>query len=431
MGIVLFLQLVDSNNDQVLPKEYAYRVSDPVEGSGLMRGHWLEKEDGENGEEGMEIVGMVYVAPVPVATPPKAKASAKAKAQSSTPQPAQGKRMRKKTKPAQRIEADAERIASSEEDDDESEEALPKKKKRKKISKEKKMEQLLACEEGEEEEEEKEEEEEGEEEEEEEGDEEEEDEEAPKKKKRMKKAKNKKKKKKEELAKNKKKKKKKKKEELFDEEEEAEEVEEKEGLAEEGNDSEKDFEQDPIVDPEGHPDEPPGLRLAEAGGDGEGFKPGNLVTVTGLVSREDLNGKGFKVLEVDNNAHVGRARVEELPCTTRHGEIWIKIGNLQALGLRDSMAFFKFEMIIGNTEYKMRGTKQALRDPIMTVTYFDEDRNNKSLGSAGCKKDSDPVELWQTLLKVMNELKVNFDSHNISPTKDAFYATRDRLVFVL
>jgi hypothetical protein len=104
---------------------------------------------------------------------------------------------------------------------------------------------------------------------------------------------------------------------------------------------------------------------------------------------------------------------------------------LQALGLRDSMAFFKFEMIIGNTEYKMRGTKQALRDPIMTVTYFDEDRNNKSLGSAGCKKDSDPVELWQTLLKVMNELKVNFDSHNISPTKDAFYATRDRLVFVL
>jgi hypothetical protein len=67
----------------------------------------------------------------------------------------------------------------------------------------------------------------------------------------------------------------------------------------------------------------------------------------------------------------------------------------------------------------------------MTVTYFDEDRNNKSLGSAGCKKDSDPVELWQTLLKVMNELKVNFDSHNISPTKDAFYATRDRLVFVL
>ena len=430
MGIVLFLQLVDSNSDQVLPKEYAHRVSDPVEGSGLMRGHWLEKEDCEDGEEGMEIVGMVYVAPVPVATPPKAKASAKAKAQSSTPQPAQGKRMRKKTKPAQRIEADAERIASSEEDDDESEEALPKKKKRKKISKEKKMEQLLACEEGEEEEEEKEEEEEGEEEEEEEGDEEEEDEEAPKKKKRMKKAKNKKKKKKEELAKNKKKKKKKK-EELFDEEEEAEEVEEKEGLAEEGNDSEKDFEQDPIVDPEGHPDEPPGLRLAEAGGDGEGFKPGNLVTVTGLVSREDLNGKGFKVLEVDSNAHVGRARVEELPCTTRHGEIWIKIGNLQALGLRDSMAFFKFDMIIGNTRYIMRGTKQALRDPIITVTYYDEDRKKRSLGSAGCKKDSDPVELWQTLLKVMNELKVNFESHNISPTIDAFYATRDRLAFVL
>jgi len=349
-----------------------------------------------------------------------------------------------------------------------------------------------------------------------EGDEEEEDEEAPKKK-RRKKAKN-----------------KKKKEELlfeYDDEEEAEEVEEKEGLAEEGNDSEKDFEPDakakgkakasgksskpvpppklykcstcskmttdkdggskchsciekeldneekakavevveaaegskeaaegskeaaegskeaadvagvvaafdasdiiaqedgPIVDP--YPDEPPGLRLAEAGGYGEGFKPGNLVTTTGLVNRGDLNGKGFKVLEVDNNAHVGRARVEELPCTTRRDEIWVKIGNLQALGLRDSMAFFKFEMIIGNTEYKMRGTKQALRDPIMTVTYLDEDRKNKSLGSASCKKDSDPVELWQTLLKVMNELKVNFDSHNISPTKDAFYATRDSLV---
>jgi len=524
MGIVLFLQLVDSNYEQLLPKEYAHRVSDPVEGSGLMRGHWLEKEDSEDGEEGMEIDGMVYVAPVPVATPPKAKASAKAEAQSSTPQPAQRKRMRKKTKPAQRIEADAECIASSEEDnsseedkDDESEEALPKKKKkRRKISAEKKMEQLLACEEGEEDEEE------------EvvdmdgfqlEGDEEEEDEEAPKKK-RRKKAKN----------------KKKKEERLFeyDDEEEAEEVEEKEGLAEEGNDSEKDFEPDakakgkakasgksskpvpppklykcstcskmttdkdggskchsciekeldneekakavevveaaegskeaaegskeaaegskeaadvagvvaafdasdiiaqedgPIVDP--YPDEPPGLRLAEAGGYGEGFKPGNLVTTTGLVNRGDLNGKGFKVLEVDNNAHVGRARVEELPCTTRRDEIWVKIGNLQALGLRDSMAFFKFEMIIGNTEYKMRGTKQALRDPIMTVTYLDEDKKNKSLGSASCKKDSDPVELWQTLLKVMNELKVNFDSHNISPTKDAFYATRDRLVFVL
>ena len=514
MGIVLFLQLVDSNYDQLLPKEYAHRVSDPVEGSGLMRGHWLEKEDSEDGEEGMEIDGMVYVAPVPVATPPKAKASAKAEAQSSTPQPAQRKRMRKKTKPAQRIEADAECIASSEEDnsseedkDDESEEALPKKKKkRRKISAEKKMEQLLACEEGEEDEEE------------EvvdmdgfqlEGDEEEEDEEAPKKK-RRKKAKN-----------------KKKKEELlfeYDDEEEAEEVEEKEGLAEEGNDSEKDFEPDakakgkakasgksskpvpppklykcstcskmttdkdggskchsciekeldneekakavevveaaegskeaaegskeaadvagvvaafdasdiiaqedgPIVDP--YPDEPPGLRLAEAGGYGEGFKPGNLVTTTGLVNRGDLNGKGFKVLEVDNNAHVGRARVEELPCTTRRDEIWVKIGNLQALGLRESMAFFKCEVTIGDTEYKMRGTKQALRDPIMTVTYLDEDRKNKSLGSASCKKDSDPIELWHLLLKVMNALKVNFDCYEVLPTKHAFFATRDSLV---
>ena len=100
-----------------------------------MRGHWLEEE----GEEGHAIDGPPYVAPVPVAAPATAKASAKAKAnpkasakastrssakakvqskKKPTTQPAPGKRLRKKTKPAQLIEAGADYIGSSEEDEE-------------------------------------------------------------------------------------------------------------------------------------------------------------------------------------------------------------------------------------------------------------------------------------------------------------------------
>ena len=96
-------------------------------------------------------------------------------------------------------------------------------------------------------------------------------------------------------------------------------------------------------------------------------EPGDLVTASGLVSRGDLNGHGFKVMEVDNNLHVGRVLVEELPCTTRHDGYWLKIDNLEALEFRDSMRFFKGMVSIGDTDYTIRGKKNGLRDPGLMV----------------------------------------------------------------
>jgi hypothetical protein len=175
--------------------------------------------------------------------------------------------------------------------------------------------------------------------------------------------------------------------------------------------------------------QPPGLRLAEAVGDGEsvlvkqeGFKPGDLVTASGLVNREDLNGHGFQVMEID--ALGACALVVELPCSTNHEGYWLKIDNLEALEFRDSMRFFKGMVSIGDADYAIRGKKNG-RYSIMCVVTRKQGFVTRNLGSATCKPNSNPVELWHLLLNVMRALKHAFDSHRVLPTKDTFWAERN------
>ena len=439
VGIVMFY-LVGPNRETIVDKEYASRHTPPKSGAGLWRGHWGEEDEPD---EGHEIDGWPYVAPeVPLTAKEAAKEAAKAKAKAAkaiakatakaasakakkdasakaskakakaqskkkgTPQPAPGKRLNKKTKPAQSAEAgedDKEEVPAlvgsteEDEDDDDSEEALPKKKRRKKTKKKKDADSE-------------------------------------------------------------------------DEEEEEEEGDEKEGLAEEGHDSESDFEPDHIVEPDeeepiapGLDEEPTAPRLAEAreprGDDLEmlGSEPrmvrgdvgimeppriedvqepwcdrlkvGHLVQVSGMVSWK-LNGSVVQVTEVENDEHLLRALVKEIPesfrLPTQIG--WLPIKNLTKLGLKDSMPFFKADVTIGDDAYKLRGTPQGDRNPIILVKYRNEDGKEVTLGGINCKPDNGAAKLWKVAIAVMSSLNVAFERNGTVPTKDAFATERDRIL---
>jgi len=255
-----------------------------------------------------------------------------------------------------------------------------------------------------------------------------------------------------------------------DEEEEEEEGDEKEGLAEEGHDSESDFEPDHIVEPDeeepiapGLDEEPTAPRLAEAreprGDDLEmlGSEPrmvrgdvgimeppriedvqepwcdrlkvGHLVQVSGMVSWK-LNGSVVQVTEVENDEHLLRALVKEIPesfrLPTQIG--WLPIKNLTKLGLKDSMPFFKADVTIGDDAYKLRGTPQGDRNPIILVKYRNEDGKEVTLGGINCKPDNGAATLWKVAIAVMSSLNVAFERNGTVPTKDAFATERDRIL---